>query len=74
MVFRLQGAVPICSHSFAASEPLVDGSTADVRGRFVGARRAEGTWERTFPVAEGDSPRDSGPLAWSAQRENSTNA
>jgi len=67
-VFRLAGAVLIRSNAFRMSELLTDGSTVVVRARFVGARRAEGTWRRSFPVAAGVSPCDSGALAWSASR------
>ncbi|HEY1358186.1 MAG TPA: hypothetical protein VGF21_07770 [Thermoleophilaceae bacterium] len=61
--FRLRRPVPIVLGNFALRRRLRDHSVIEVRGRFVDADRAVGSWRRSL-----GSACDSGPVAWSTGR------
>src|SRR4051812_28700638 len=58
--FSLRRPVPILAGSFAVRRRLGDGSRVEVRGRFLSANRARGSWRRT-----GARGCESGVVAWS---------
>jgi hypothetical protein len=62
--FSLRRPVPVLAGSFAVRRRLRDGTTVEVRGRFLGSDRAQGSWRRVDPAGACDS----GTVAWTAKR------